>query len=106
MSIIELDAARRLGFSTTAPGVTDGGVAVGIGSEKPKLWNMTFDSFEIGDEQVQHPRIAVVESAPNYRGRKEFDMRLGRDFLSAHHVLLAPSQKLFYYSHNGRKVFL
>ena len=67
---------------------------------------MTFESFDIGDEQVQRPRIAVVESAPNYRGRKEYDMTLGRDFLGAHHVLLAQSQKLFYYSHNGRKVFL
>lgn len=102
---IDLDAVRRLGLSTDAPGVVTGGKAAGIGSEKRTMWNMTFDSFAIGDETIQHPRIAVMDTG--FRtGRKSHEVILGRDFLNAHHVLLAQSQMRFYFSYTGGPVFL
>lgn len=105
-STVDLDAARRLGLSTDAPGVVYHGKVNGIGDEKIDRWNMTFDSFALGDEVVQHPRLAVIESTYRHRGRKQYEMVLGRDFLSAHHVLLAQSQMRFYYSYNGGQVFM
>ena len=104
-SVVDLDAARKLGFSADAPGVKFSGKIVGIGPEKRDSWNMTFDSFAIGDEEIQHPRIAVMEGAETFLGRKPFDMILGRDFLTAHHVMLATSQQQFYFSYNGGQVF-
>ena len=105
-SSVDLDTARRLGMSTDASGVVDGGEATGFGTNTRKLWNMTFDSFAIGDEVVQHPRLAVMESAEHFTGRREHEMLLGRDFLRAHHVLLAQSQMQVYFTYNGGQVFL
>jgi len=105
-SVVDLDTVRKLGLSIDAPGVVTGGKAGGIGSGKRKLWHMTFDSFAIGDEVVQHPRIAIMDDAENYRGRKQHGMILGRDFLASHRVLLAQSQMLMYYSYKGGQVFL
>lgn len=102
---IDLDAVRRLGLSTDAPGVVSGGKAAGIGSEKRTMWHMTFDSFAIGDETIQHPRIAVLDTGFRM-GRKSHEVILGRDFLNAHHVLLAQSQMQFYFSYTGGPVFL
>lgn len=103
-SVIDMSVARKLGFATDAPGVRYSGKAGGIGPEKRDIWNMTFDSFTIGDEMVQHPRIGVMEDGDAV-GRKPFQMILGRDFLGSHRALLANSQQQFYFSHNGKTVF-
>lgn len=105
LTVIDLSAARKLGFSTDAPGVTNGVHVVGIGAEKRETWNMTFDSFAIGDEVIEHPRMAVIADGDAFRGRKPFQMILGRDFLRTHRVMLAQSQLLFYYSYLGGQVF-
>ena len=105
-TIIDLDTARKLGFSEDAAGVTPGGKAHGIGTETRTLWRHTFDSFAIGDELIRHPRIGVIDNTADLRSRKEHQVVLGRDFLSSHHVLLAQSQMLFYYSYLGGPVFL
>ncbi len=104
---IDRSALRQLGLSTDAPGVSKGGKAVGIGSEERTLWHMTFDSFAIGDELIQRPRIAVLDDKQDViAGVKLHQVVLGRDFLKAHHVLLAKSQMLFYYTYLGGPVFL
>lgn len=105
-TVIDLDTARTLGFSNDAPGVTTGGKARGVGAENRTVWHHTFDSFALGDERIEHPRIGVIDSTADYRGRKAHQVLLGRDFLRAHHVLLAQSQMLFYYSYLGGPVFL
>lgn len=105
-TVVDLDTARTLGFATDAPGVTTGAKARGIGSEIRNTWHMTFDSLAIGDELIQHPRIGVMDSSDQYIGRKDHQVILGRDFLMSHHVLLAQSQMLFYYSYLGGTVFL
>lgn len=104
-STLDLAAARRLGLDTDAPGVTPGGKASGVGNEKRAMWNMTFDSFAIGDEVIQHPRLSVIDQISDFRGRKSHEMLLGHDFLRTHRVLLAQSQMLMYFSYNGGQVF-
>lgn len=104
-TFIELDTARKLGFSAEKPGVTYGGKVAGIGPKKRDSWNMTFDSFAIGEETVQHPRLAVIADDDEFLGRREYGVILGRDFLTAHHVLIATSQSRFYYTYNGGQVF-
>jgi predicted aspartyl protease len=104
-SFIDLSAARKLGFAPDAPGVKYSGKVSGIGPEKRDTWNMTFDSFAIGEEMVQHPRIGVVDDGDTFLGRKPFQMVLGRDFLRTHRALLAHSQEQFYFSYNGGTVF-
>ena len=104
-TLVNLSTARKLGFAVDAPGVTSSGKAQGIGSAKKDVWNMTFDSFSIGDEVIRQPRIGVFDDTDAFRGRIPFQMILGRDFLRAHHVLLAQSQMQLYYSYNGGTVF-
>ena len=104
-TVVNLSAARQLGFAIDAPGVQSGGKAAGIGADKKDTWNMTFDSFAIGDEVIRHPRIGVLDDTSMSMGRIPFQMILGRDFLRAHHVLLAQSQMQVYYSYNGGPVF-
>jgi len=104
-TVIDLDVARKLGFSTDAPGVAADGKAGGIGNETRTIWRQTFDSFALGDELIQHPRIGVIDRPTDYIGRQEHQVILGRDFLRSHHVLLAQSQMLFYFSYLGGPVF-
>jgi len=104
-TFVNLSTARTLGFAADAPGVRSGGKAAGIGNEKKDIWDMRFDSFAIGDEMIRYPRIGVLDDSDAFLGRKPFQMILGRDFLRAHHVLLAQSQMVMYYSYNGGTVF-
>jgi predicted aspartyl protease len=104
-TFIDRDIARKLGFSAEKPGVKYSGKVAGIGPQKRESWTMTFESFAIGDEVVQHPRIAVIADDDEFIGRKQYGVVLGRDFLSAHHVLIATSQLQFYYTYNGGEVF-
>lgn len=104
-SLVNLSTARTLGFAPDAPGVKLRSQATGIGSAKKDVWNMTFASFAIGDEVIQHPRIGVLDDTDMFLGRVPFQMILGRDFLRTHHVMLAQSQMQLYYSYNGGTVF-
>lgn len=104
-STLDLAVARRLGLDTDSPGVTAAGKASGVGNEKRNVWHMTFDSFAIGGEAIQHPRLSVIDQMTDFHGRKTHEMLLGHDFLRTHHVLLAQSQMLMYFSYNGGQVF-
>lgn len=105
-SSLDLAAARRLGLATDAPGVTYRGKAPGLDGEQLERWDMTLTRFAIGDETIERPRLAVIDSSYHYRGRKPFEMVLGRDFLGTHRVLLAQSQMRMYFTYTGGRVFL
>ena len=104
-SFVNLSAARKLGFAIDAAGVKAAGKAAGIGAAIKDTWNMTFDSFAIGDEAIRNPRIGVLDDTDTVLRNSPFQVILGRDFLRAHHVLLAQSQMQVYYSYNGGPVF-
>ncbi|MEW6164924.1 MAG: pepsin/retropepsin-like aspartic protease family protein, partial [Pseudomonadota bacterium] len=90
---ITLRAARRAGLKLDAPGVTRAGVSYGIGERKPARWRTSFDTFQIGNETVNNAEIAVIDY------ESEVDVLLGDDFLRAHRVLFAMSQKKLYVSY-------
>jgi predicted aspartyl protease len=96
-TVIELRAAKRLGLKLDAPGVMRLGDVIGIGANSVPHWSARFDTFAIGDEVIKNPRIGVIET----QGRNDFDVILGRDFLRAHRVLFARSQKKLYISYIG-----
>ncbi len=106
-STISQEVAERLGVTPQPSAVApaDGG-AEHAGS-KPGRKTATFDSFAIGDETIEHPHFVVIDRhVPQYFGWTTLaDVVLGRDFLNAHHVLLAVSQQRLYYSYLGGPVF-
>jgi predicted aspartyl protease len=99
-SWIRLDAARRVGLKLDAPGVSRASDTTGIGERKVAQWNAVLDSFSIGAETISKPELGILDT----HGEID-DVVLGADFLRAHHVLFAMSQRKLYLSYVGGKVF-
>jgi hypothetical protein len=81
-----------------------------------KVWPVVFDEFALGDEVISHPHIAVADLWSNVREDMSFmrswwvlrrapDAVLGADFLKAHHILFANSQRRMYFSYEGGALF-
>ncbi|MFC4932296.1 aspartyl protease family protein [Massilia sp. GCM10023247] len=98
-SFITLNAAKRAGLKLDDPGVTRTADATGIGSRPAARWRTRFDRFEIGDELVRNAEVGVID----YEGAAE--VLLGADFLRAHRVLFAMSQRKLYLSYVGGQPF-
>lgn len=89
------------------------GTSGGLGSALSERYIGSFDTFGIGDELIRNPHIAFTNlevsgaatgsrlSAP----RELRDMLLGIDFLNAHRVLVAHSQRKLYFTYVGGAVF-
>jgi predicted aspartyl protease len=117
-SFLSKPDAARLGVTPESPGVvptaciTDGGV-----SERTlDSWVGQFESFAIGNERIRNPRIRfadlwkrVTYTETGSRLPNRFaglpDMLLGADFLRAHRVLVARSQRKMYFTYAGGTVF-
>jgi clan AA aspartic protease (TIGR02281 family) len=99
-SAIELDAAAAAGL---VPKEDAGGAsyAVGIGERAAGLWRAHVDSFAIGNERIESVDINVIDTG----GRLSVDVVLGADFLRAHRVLFAMSQRRLYLSYVDGNVF-
>jgi hypothetical protein len=78
------------------------------------LWLAQLASFSIGEETIRPVRLRVGGRDPDRQGLKAlmedledvtWDVVLGRDFLMAHHVLISHSDRRFYYSYIGGKIF-
>ena len=75
----------------------------GIGDHQVSLWSARFD-FKLGDELLKNVKMTVMDE----RSESEDDysaMILGQDWLRAHRVLFARSQKRLIYSYLGGKLF-
>ena len=90
----------------------------GVGDYGVESRIATFDTVDIGDEQIKHARLRVADMfarnvAPVTGSilpqrvimADEPKMLLGGDFLRAHRVLIATSQHLLYFSYNGGPIF-
>ncbi len=115
-SAINLAAASKLGITPESENIADQGTTVGIGKQETKHWTAKFQSFTIGGETINNPKIDILDlygaakSDSIKTGDIIFDdegpeMLLGADFLRAHHVLFAFSQRRFYFSYLGGSVF-
>lgn len=90
-SILTLAAAKRAGVTPTSEGVTTAG---------NYTWITRFDSFRIGDEQIEHARLRFGDI--DLLGA---DMLIGADFFLSHRIYVASSQNKLYFTYNGGPVF-
>jgi predicted aspartyl protease len=102
-SALMLAAAKRVGIDMNDPRIKSLGKGYGIGSRMAQDWSAPLESLQIGDETIQHPSITVIDSQAL---RDNVDLLLGQDFLRAHRVLFAASQRQLYVAYLGGPVFL
>jgi len=102
-SALTLAAAKRIGIDVAGSGAKKIGNSSGIGARQAQVWRVPLKSLQIGDETIQQLAIQVMDSQTN---RDDFDLLLGQDFLRAHHVLFAMSQRRLYLAYLGGEVFM
>src|SRR5215471_9667563 len=56
-SLLSIRSAARAGVTPDSPGVVKAGLSGGLGQRGVDTWVGTFDSFKIGDEEVQHTKL-------------------------------------------------
>jgi predicted aspartyl protease len=115
-SMLEKSAAARLGVTPETPGVVAAGSSTGLGRNAVDFWIGPFQSFAIGDEMIKDTTIlfgdlwkrATYTGTGSYIPKKmqgEQQMLLGADFLRAHRLLVAHSQRRIYFTYGGGPVF-
>ena len=115
-SILSKPDAARLGVTPESPGVVAGGCVRGLGEKPADSWFGQFESFAIGNERIRNPRIRFADlwqqvtytetgSRLPRRLAGHPDLLLGSDFLRAHRVLVARSQRKMYFTYAGGTVF-
>jgi predicted aspartyl protease len=108
--------AARYGVTTKSAGVTTAGCTVGIGRKAVDYWASPFESFAIGNETIRNPTLRFADvfkdaAFANAAGRMSTyfadlpQMVLGVDFLRAHRVYVARSQRKLYFTYTGGTVF-
>jgi predicted aspartyl protease len=102
-SFVFVDAAHKAGVDIGSPGTLKAGDAVGVGSERLAQWRAVFKTFAIGGEIIRDAELGI--SATPDSGRMHADILLGADFLRAHRVLFAMSQKRLYIGYLGGEIF-
>lgn len=95
-TVVTLAAARRAGLELDAPGVERTGHVSGIGDERVARWSTRFETLQLGGEIIRNAHVGVIDA--NLLG---IDLLLGADFLRAHRVLFAMSQRKLYISYVG-----
>jgi len=105
LSIVSRKAAERAGVTVGSPGVTPAGRVAGVGAATVESWNAAFDTFTIGEETIKNPAITILDTSPQGDAVNFPDVLLGADFLRAHRVLFAMSQRRLYISYTGGQVF-
>lgn len=100
-TLLSRRGAERVGIDLNAPeaGV---GSSFGIGARSVKTWTVPIDSFSVGTETIQHSQMQVIDGNI---GGGDTDMLLGVDFMLAHHMFIANSQRKVYFTYNGGRVF-
>jgi clan AA aspartic protease (TIGR02281 family) len=99
-TLITRHAAERAGIDLNAPDVKKGMRAAGFGAKSVAAWIVNVDSFSVGTETIQHSQMEVIDGDLGNE-----DMLLGLDYLLAHHMFIANSQKKAYFTYNGGRVF-
>ncbi|MGH8156763.1 MAG: aspartyl protease family protein [Rhodanobacter sp.] len=99
-TVLSRSAAERAGIDLNAPDVKAGSSSYGIGAKRVKTWTVRIDSFSVGTETIQHSQMQVIDGRIG-----DTDMLLGVDFLLAHHMFIANSQRKAYFTYNGGRVF-
>lgn len=94
-TVMTRDVAERVGLKMDSAGVERVGFSVGAGTERVARWRTTLTTLQIGRETINNADVGVVDADLSV------DLLLGADFLRAHRVLFAMSQKKLYISYLG-----
>lgn len=116
VSIISLADVAALGITPESPGVVPAGMLGGLGERRVAMYAVQFASFTIGNESIPDIRIAfgdvwkdtALKSLGSNVGKRlsaQEPMIVGADFLRAHRLLVAHSQRRMYFSYVGGPVF-
>lgn len=99
-SLLTLHAAKEAGVTPESAGVRPGGPVWGFGHGTTGSWIARFNSFKIGDEEIENAqlRFGDVELL-------QADMLIGDDFFLSHRIYVATSQRRLYFTYNGGPVF-
>lgn len=113
---LSLEGALQVGVTPNTPGITPAGCSTGLGRVRVDTWIAPFESFAIGDELIRSPKLSFGDLWRHTR-REETgssiarriadlpDLLVGADFLRAHRVFVAHSQRKMYLSYSGGPVF-
>jgi tetratricopeptide (TPR) repeat protein/predicted aspartyl protease len=99
-SMLEIDAAKKVGIKPENDDVVAGEIAHGIGKNTVETWLARFDSLDLGGEVIKNARLRIGDVSM-VRG----DMLLGADFFLSHRVYVASRQNKIYFTYNGGPVF-
>ncbi len=80
-------AAARAGVKTTDQGVKT------LGSSPVKSWLATFNSVIVGNEETKSAPLEIDATADDF-----YDLLIGADFFTAHHLYVANSQQKIYFT--------
>jgi hypothetical protein len=105
-----------VGVTPDSPGVVAGGSGRGLGSKAVDYWIGPFQSVVIGNEAIKDTTIRFADlwrgarytpigSRLPQKVESTSSMLLGADFLHAHRVLVAHSQRKIYFTYAGGPVF-
>jgi len=100
-SFMSLGAAKRLGIDVKSAAVTRLGDSGGVGSDRAPHWTAPVKSVQIGGETIKDAELGIID----VQGQLDADLYLGQDFLRAHRVLFAMSQRKVYIAYLGGDVF-
>jgi predicted aspartyl protease len=114
-SMLATSDAARLGVTPETHGVIAAGTRTGLGAKKIDAWIGPFETFTIGEETIKNPKIVFSDlwrdttyTQPGSKLRTQLGLRpmlLGADFLLAHRVLIAHSQRKIYFTYAGGPMF-
>jgi predicted aspartyl protease len=100
-SFLTLRGARHLGIDVKGKDVKQLGTIGGVGSDRAALWVAPVQSVDIGGEIIKDVELGIVD----VQSDTEAELFLGQDFLRAHRVLFAMSQRKVYLAYLGGEVF-
>jgi predicted aspartyl protease/Tfp pilus assembly protein PilF len=93
-------AAERVGIKVDTPDEKQG-ITHGVGAKLVKTWIVPVDEFSVGTESIHHSQMQVIDATLS----DGTDMLLGLDYLLAHHMFIANSQRKAFFTYNGGRVF-
>ncbi|TMH27110.1 MAG: hypothetical protein E6H66_24140 [Betaproteobacteria bacterium] len=116
ISLLDSSTAANLGVTPSTPGVVAVGAGSGLGRKKVEYWIGPFQSFSIGDERIADTSIVFGDLFRDAKYAPQGSqvmvkvggaaaMLLGVDFLRAHRMLVANSQRKIYFTYAGGPVF-
>jgi TPR repeat protein len=100
-SFLTLRGAKRLDIDVKGANVTRLGYSGGVGTDRAAHWITPVKSVQIGGETIKDVELGVVD----VQSEVEAELFLGQDFLRAHRVLFAMSQRKVYFAYLGGDVF-